>query len=138
MQLDELRRMVREIARERFGDDMPVGSLVVDLVNLDRGGKRGLVYLDGAIVLRGNQVLDGHHRLHAIAKSSASEEMRLVQVGDDPVPDAIYVPEGPIPDYLVDQASCTILIGWARAGREATPDEIRSATVAAIAELFGN
>ncbi len=138
MELEDLNRLVRELVRERFGDDMPAAYVVVDLVNLDRDGKRGLVYLDGAIVLQGDEVLDGHYRLHAIAESGASEETKVLRVGGDPVPGAIYVPAGPVPDYLVDHASRTILIGRGRAGREATPDEIRTATMAAIAALFGN
>ena len=59
---DELKSLILELIRERFEDVMP-STLTVDLVNLDRNGKGGLVYLYGLIVRRGNNLLDGYYRI---------------------------------------------------------------------------
>jgi hypothetical protein len=76
-----------------------------------------------------------------IAGAPESLRVRVIQIDDeaeDPVPGAIYVPAGATPDYLVDRRSHTILIGWSRGDREATRDELRTATMAGLADLFGN
>ena len=57
---------------------------------------------------------------------------------EDPLPGAIYVPAGPTPDYLVDRPSRTILIGWSRGERFITREQMRTATMAALVDLFGN
>jgi hypothetical protein len=136
----EMRSLVFTIVNERFGNNVP-GGLRVDLVNLDRGGEGGLVYLDGEIVRRGTKTLDGMRRLEAMAASWEDVEPSVAQFEDDeddPIPGAIYVQKGPTPDYLFDRASHTILIGWKRGERSAKADEIRIAITAAVAELLGN
>jgi hypothetical protein len=136
----EMRSLVFAIVDERFGDDVP-GGLRIDLVNLDRGGEGGLVYLDGEIVRRGPKTLDGMRRLEAVEDSWEDVELPVAQFEDeedDPIPGAIYVQKGPTPDYLIDRASHTILIGWKRGERSARTDEIRTAITAAVADLFGN
>jgi hypothetical protein len=138
---DELKSLILELIRERFEDVMP-STLTVDLVNLDRNGNGGLVYLDGLIVRRGNKLLDGFYRIRA-ANFAGRPDVRI-QVAqfdeddDDPLPGAIYVPAGPTPDYLVDRPSRTILIGWSRGERFITRDQMRTATMAALSDLFGN
>jgi hypothetical protein len=139
---DEIKNMVLDLVRERFDHSVPAG-FKLDVVNLDRGEKGGIVYLDGALVRRGSELLDGYHRVMAarIVGASESLKVRVVQLEDDvedPVPGAIYVPAGPTPDYLIDRPSHTILIGWSRGDREATRDELRTATMAGLADLFGN
>jgi hypothetical protein len=136
----EMRSLVFAIVNERLGDNVP-GGLRIDLVNLDRGGEGGLVYLDGEIVRRGTKTLDGMGRLEAAADSWEDVELPVAQFDDeeaDPIPGAIYVQKGATPDYLVDRASHTILIGWKRGERSAKTDEIRTAITAAVADLFGN
>jgi hypothetical protein len=136
----EMRSLVFAIVNERFGDDVP-GGLRIDLVNLDRGGEGGLVYLDGEIVRRGTKTLDGTRRLEELAASWEDAELPVAQFDDeedDPLPGAIYVQKGPTPDYLVDRASHTILIGWKRGDRSAKADELRTAITSAVADLFGN
>jgi hypothetical protein len=136
----EMRSLVFAIVNERFGDSVP-GGLRIDLVNLDRGGEGGLVYLDGEIVRRGTKTLDGMRRLEAVADSWEDVEPDIAEFDDDeddPIPGAIYVQKGPAPDYLVDRASHTILIGWKRGERSAKADELRIAVTAAVADLFGN
>src|ERR1700733_3528371 len=117
---DELKSLILELIRERFEDVMP-STLTVDLVNLDRNGKGGLVYLDGLIVRRGNKLLDGYYRIRAANFAGVADaRIQLAQFDeddDDPLPGAIYVPAGPTPDYLVDRPSRTILIGWSRGER---------------------
>src|SRR5277367_2798501 len=127
-----MRSLVFAIVEERFGADVP-GGLRIDLVNLDRGGEGGLVYLDGEIVRRGTKTLDGLRRLEAVAASWEDVEPDIAEFDDDeddPIPGAIYVQKGPAPDYLVDRASHTILIGWKRGERSAKTDEIRTAITA--------
>jgi hypothetical protein len=126
---------------QRFLDERSqCGLLKLDLVNLDREGKRGLVYLDGAIVIDENeQVLDGLHRLAAIRESGVSVDCRVVRVPPDTrVDGAIYVLAGPTPDFVVNRKLQTILIGSGRDDREATIEEIRTATARAMTEYFGN
>jgi len=135
-----MRSLVFAIVEERFGADVP-GGLRIDLVNLDRGGEGGLVYLDGEIVRRGTKTLDGMSRLEAAEDFWEDADLPVAQFDDeedDPIPGAIYVQKGPTPDYLIDRASHTILIGWKRGGRSAKADEIRTAITAAVADLFGN
>ena len=138
---DELKSLILELIRERFEDVMP-STLTVDLVNLDRNGKGGLVYLDGLIVRRGNNLLDGYYRIRAANFAAVPDaRIRVAQFDEDeedPLPGAIYVPAGPTPDYLVDRPSRTILIGWSRGERFITRDQMRTATMAALADLFGN
>jgi hypothetical protein len=140
---DEMKSLLDGLVRERFDNAVPAG-LKVDVVNLNRGGKGGLVYLDGAFVRRGTQILDGYHRLMAAkfaGAAAASLEIRVAQLDedeDDPLPGAIYVPAGPTPDYVVDRTSRTILIGWNRGDRGTTWDEVRIAAMAALADLFAN
>jgi hypothetical protein len=137
---EEMKSLVLGLVRERF-DSAVADGLTVDMVNLDRGGRGGLVYLGGAIVRRGAEILDGYHRLKAASLAGLSRQMRVVEIDEDdrdPIPDAIYVQAGPTPDYLVDRPSRTILIGWSRGDRGATRDELRTATMAALANLFGN
>jgi hypothetical protein len=141
LERNELRRLILEIIRECFGD-APPSPLTVDVVNLDRNGKSGLVYLDGAIVRRGTQLLDGYHRIRAANFAGATNAtVQIAQIDedeDDPIPGAIYVPAGPTPEYVVDRPSRTILIGWSRAEGLVTRDQMRTATMAALADLFGN
>jgi hypothetical protein len=102
----EMRNLVFAIVNERFGDNVP-GGLRIDLVNLDRGGEGGLVYLDGEIVRRGTKTLDGIRRLEAVEDSWEDVELPVAQFDDeedDPLPGAIYVRKGPTPDYLIDRA----------------------------------
>jgi hypothetical protein len=138
---DELKSLILELIRERFEDVMP-STLTVDLVNLDRNGKGGLVYLDGLIVRRGNELLDGYYRIRAAHFAGVADaSIQLAQFDeddDDPLPGAIYVPAGPTPDYLVDRPSRTILIGWSRGEHFITRDQMRTATMAALSDLFGN
>jgi len=140
---DETKSLLDGLVRERFDNAVPAG-LIVDVVNLDRGGKGGLVYLDGAFVRRGTELLDGYHRLMATKLAGPAAlrlEVRVAQFDedeDDPIPGAIYVPAGPTPDYIVDRPSRTILIGWNRGDRGTTWDELRTAAMAALADLFGN
>jgi hypothetical protein len=102
---EEMKSLVLGLVRERF-DSAVADGLTVDMVNLDRGGRGGLVYLGGAIVRRGAEILDGYHRLKAASLAGFSRQMRVVEIDEDdrdPIPDAIYVQEGPTPDYLVDR-----------------------------------
>jgi hypothetical protein len=136
----EMESLVFAIVDERFGNNVP-GGLRIDLVNLDRGGEGGLVYLDGQIVRRGTKTLDGMRRLEAVEASWEDVELPVAQFDDeedDPIVGGIYVQKGPTPDYLIDRASHTILIGWKRGDRFAKADEIRTAITAAVADLFGN
>jgi hypothetical protein len=136
----EMESLVFAIVDERFGNNVP-GGLRIDLVNLDRGGEGGLVYLDGQIVRRGTKTLDGMRRLEAVEASWEDVELPVAQFDDeedDPIVGAIYVQKGPTPDYLIDRASHTILIGWKRGERSAKADEIRTAITTAVADLFGN
>jgi len=136
----EMESLVFAIVDERFGNNVP-GGLRIDLVNLDRGSEGGLVYLDGQIVRRGTKTLDGMRRLEAVEASWEDVELPVAQFDDeedDPIVGAIYVQKGPTPDYLIDRASHTILIGWKRGERSAKADEIRTAITTAVADLFGN
>ncbi len=93
----EMRSLVFAIVDERFGDDVP-GGLRIDLVNLDRGGEGGLVYLDGEIVRRGIKTLDGTRRLEEAAASWEDVELPIAEFDDeedDPLPGAIYVQKAP-------------------------------------------
>jgi hypothetical protein len=112
----------------------------VDLVNLDRGGKSSLVYLNGAIVRRGDDLLDGRPHNKANAESDRSVQKGIVQLplkAPDPIPGAIYISAGHTPDYLVDSSSRTILIGDTRGDMDATRDEVRIAARKAIKEALG-
>ncbi len=55
---DEIKNMVLDLVRERFDHSLPAG-FKLDVVNLDRGEKGGIVYLDGALVRRGSELLAG-------------------------------------------------------------------------------
>jgi hypothetical protein len=140
---DKIKSLLLGLVRERFDNAVPAG-LIVDVVNLNRGGKGGLVYLDGACVRRGAELLDGYHRFMAAELAGAavrSQEIRVAQLDEDeedPIAGAIYVPAGPTPDYVVDRPSRTILIGWKRGERVTTLDEFRTAAMAALADLFAN
>ena len=140
---DKIKSLLLGLVRERFDNAVPAG-LIVDVVNLNRGGKGGLVYFDGACVRRGAELLDGYHRFMAAELAGAavrSQEIRVAQLDEDeedPIPGAIYVPAGPTPDYVVDRPSRTILIGWKRGERVTTLDELRTAAMAALADLFAN
>jgi hypothetical protein len=141
LERNELRRVILEIIRERF-EDAPPSPLTVDVVNLDRNGEGGLVYLNGLIVRRGTKLLDGFHRIRAANLAGVDDAtIQVAQIdedADDPIPGAIYVPAGPTPDYVVDRPSRTILIGWSRGEGLVTQDQMRTATMAALADLFGN
>jgi hypothetical protein len=141
LERNELRRLIREIIHEGFGD-APPSPLTVDVVNLDRDGKGGLVYLDGLVVRRGTKLLDGYHRIRAANLAGVDDaRIQVVQIdedAEDPIHGAIYVQAGPTPDYVVDRPSRTILIGWSRGKGLVTPDQMRTATMAALADLFGN
>ena len=141
MKMDELKEELRRLASERLAGTPGDKSLVVDLVNLDRGGRGGLVYLDGVIVRKGERLLDGAHRLAAVAESGSLIKMTVAQFPEhiaEPIAGAIYVPAGPTPDYVIDRSTRTILIGRSRGKREATRDELRDACRRAINEYFGN
>jgi len=141
LERNELRRLIREIIHEGFGD-APPSPLTVDVVNLDRDGKGGLVYLDGLVVRRGTKLLDGYHRIRAANLAGVDDaRIQVAQIdedAEDPIPGAIYVQAGPTPDYVVDRPSRTILIGWSRGKGLVTRDQMRTATMAALADLFGN
>src|SRR5271155_2103115 len=74
-----MRSLVFAIVEERFGADVP-GGLRIDLVNLDRKGEGGLVYLDGEIVRRGARTLNGMRRLEAVEDSWEYVELPVVQL----------------------------------------------------------
>ena len=141
MKMDELKEELRRLATERLAGTPGDKSLVVDLVNLDRSGRGGLVYLNGAIVQKGEELLDGAHRLAAIVESGSGIKMTVAQFPEniaEPIAGAIYVSAGPAPDYVIDRSTRTILIGRSRGKREATGDELKDACRRAINEFFGN
>jgi hypothetical protein len=143
---EELIRTVRKFVDERL-EGTPGKPLKVDIVNLDRGGEAGLVYLNGAIVTRGDKLLDGLHRLHAIVeagKSNPNVSIRQHKIDlpadlPDPVEGATYVKAGPTPSFVVDRENLIILLD--SKGQieddDARMREILKAAEAALVEYFG-
>lgn len=100
MELEALRKEFRRLVDERLAGIADDKAIVIDLVNLDRDGKGGLVHMRDEV--------------------------------------AIYVPPGPTPDYVIDRAARTILIGRSRGAHDATAAELRDACRRALNEFFGN